>query len=163
MVAWCWVDNFWKFLQQKRCTGVAKLGACSVQLLSLCKRGFFFNWCMEVSGFFWPFSFRFCIMLQSFGKSWVSVKHHCLHQSPVQSCVHIVQPHSLCAAADPCTILAAHRPRGSATRNDWAEPQMPTGLARVKMSLGINRCTTAFGGWGAHLVKSYLLWELHFL
>lgn len=163
MVVWCWVDNFWKFLQQKRCIGVAKLGACSVQLLSLCKRVFSLTGAWKSVASFDPFLSDFCIMLQSFGKSWVSVKHHCLHQSPVQSCVHIVQPHSLCAAADPCMILAPRRPRGSATRSDWAEPQMPTGLARVKMSLGINRCTTAFGGWGAHLVKSYLLWELNFL
>lgn len=33
--------------------------ACSVLLLHLCKRGFFFNWCMEVSSFFLPSVFQF--------------------------------------------------------------------------------------------------------
>lgn len=154
MVVWCWVDNFWKFLQQKRCIGVAKwvlvLCCCSVYA-----RGVFsLTGAWKSAASFDPFLSDFCIMLHSFGKSWVTVKHHYLHQSPVQNCVCIVQPRSLCAAADPCMIPALRRPHGSAARNDWAQPEMPTGLDRVEMSLGINRCTTAFGGWGAHLVKS---------
>lgn len=67
-----------------------------------------------------------------------------MHQSPVQNCVHIVQPHSLSAAADPCMIPALRCPGGSATRSDWAQPEMPSENV-VKMSLGINRCTAAFG------------------
>lgn len=151
MVVWCWVDNFWKFLQQKRCIGVAKwvlvLCCCSVYARGL----FSLTGAWKSAASFDPFLSDFCITLQSFGKSRVSVKHHCLHQSPVQNCVHIVQPRSLCAAADPCMIPALRRPRGSAAER--------TGLNQ--------RCPLVLTGWKCHWeytdVLQHLGDEVHIL
>lgn len=52
----------------------SQVGACSVLLLHLCKRGFFFNWCVwKSAASFDPFLSGFCIMLQHFGKSWLNI------------------------------------------------------------------------------------------
>lgn len=87
-----------------------------------------------------------------------------MHQSPVQNCVHIVQPHSLSAAADPCMIPALRCPGGSATRSDWAQPEMPSenvpGNKQMHYSVWGMRCTSC---QEVPLVRTKLfLWNLGF-
>lgn len=161
MIVWCWVDNSWKFLQQKTCIGVAKwvlvLCCCSIYargVFSLLVCG---SQRLLLTLFFQIFVLCYNILVKAEFQLSITAPKSCS-----EMCAYCSASFPVCCCRsmhDPCSVLSVRF-----CYKKWlGSARDARVLDRVNIPLGINRCTTALGGWGAHLVNRYLLRELNFL
>lgn len=115
--------EFWQIPTEEEMYLYSRVSACSVLLLHLCKRGFIFNWCVEVRSFFLPSVLQFLYYANILVKAefqlhvTVCTKILCGNVCVLLSLV------SLSAFADRCMIPAPWCSCGSATRSDWAQQE----------------------------------------